>query len=443
LIPLTKRSLLTIIPRALGLLRKQRQAVKALPAQLARNRDWCRRMEQRIGAAQTPAQLAALWQAEIEPHIRHSVQGVLGSVSHAADFTSHLRRDLIPLVGADDADALTSGLSDDGQLLASLGPLVGLARVARGQMTREAYLATYGHRGPDEFELSAPRPAEDPDWLDQKLAQFRAAPADVEAMLAQQRAACEAAWDRLRANHPWRAKILQRRIAQVAPRARLRETARSEYARDRGLARTFALRAGALTGLGSGIFFLSVDEMLDLLAGDDHATRYIAARRETYQRYRALPRYPPIIRGRFDPFQWAADPQRRTDFYDARAPRRPDAPAADRSDRSNLITGSPGAAGRVEGRVRRLDRLEEGDCLQPGEVLVTAQTNVGWTFLFPRTVAIVTDVGAPLSHAAIVARELGIPAVVGCGDATLRLRTGDRVRVDGMQGTVEILDCRG
>jgi phosphoenolpyruvate-protein kinase (PTS system EI component) len=50
--------------------------------------------------------------------------------------------------------------------------------------------------------------------------------------------------------------------------------------------------------------------------------------------------------------------------------------------------------------------------------------------------------GAPLSHAAIVARELGIPAVVGCGDATMRLKTGDRVRVDGGQGTVEILEIR-
>ena len=71
--------------------------------------------------------------------------------------------------------------------------------------------------------------------------------------------------------------------------------------------------------------------------------------------------------------------------------------------------------------------------------MVTETTNIGWTFLFPRAAAIVTDVGAPLSHAAIVARELGIPAVVGCGDATMRLNTGDRVRVDGGRGTVEIL----
>jgi pyruvate,water dikinase len=86
-----------------------------------------------------------------------------------------------------------------------------------------------------------------------------------------------------------------------------------------------------------------------------------------------------------------------------------------------------------------LDGPEQGDQLQPGEILVAVTTNVGWTPLFPRAGAVVTDVGAPLSHAAIVARELGIPAVVGCGSATTRLRTGDRVRVDGGQGTVEIL----
>ena len=83
---------------------------------------------------------------------------------------------------------------------------------------------------------------------------------------------------------------------------------------------------------------------------------------------------------------------------------------------------------------------EQGDQLQPGEILVAVTTNVGWTPIFPRAAAVVTDVGAPLSHAAIVARELGIPAVVGCGNATMRLKTGDRVRVDGGRGTVEILN---
>jgi pyruvate,water dikinase len=93
----------------------------------------------------------------------------------------------------------------------------------------------------------------------------------------------------------------------------------------------------------------------------------------------------------------------------------------------------------VEGSVRVLDGPEQGDQLQAGEILVAVTTNVGWTPLFPRAAAVVTDVGAPLSHAAIVARELGIPAVVGCGSATTRLHNGDRVRVDGGNGIVEIL----
>ncbi|EGW37299.1 PEP-utilizing enzyme, mobile domain protein [Desulfosporosinus sp. OT] len=73
--------------------------------------------------------------------------------------------------------------------------------------------------------------------------------------------------------------------------------------------------------------------------------------------------------------------------------------------------------------------------MQKGEILVTSQTDIAWTPLFPRAGAIVTDVGAPLSHAAIVARELGIPGVVGCGNATRRLKTGECVLVDGGQGT--------
>ena len=63
-------------------------------------------------------------------------------------------------------------------------------------------------------------------------------------------------------------------------------------------------------------------------------------------------------------------------------------------------------------------------------------TNIGWTPLFPKAAAIITDLGAPLSHAAIVARELGIPAVVGCGIATTELKTGDLVIVNGSIGVV-------
>jgi phosphohistidine swiveling domain-containing protein len=436
LVPLSKWSLLPILRNAIRFETRQRRAVRDLPGYLGANQAWCRAMRGQIQQAGNNRDLVSLWRDEIEAHVRQSVWAVLGSASHSSDHTTSLCRELTELVGRDDANALTSNLSDSSGLLASLGPLVGLAKVARGTMERDEYLAQYGHRGPEEFELATPRPAEDPGWLDQQLTLFHEAPADPETMLVGQRTRFEAAWSRFQARHPKEANAMRRRIDQVAPRARLREDARSEYARDRWVVRDFALRAGALTGLGEGIFFLSVTEMLDLLSGDQHALVSIPGRMDTYERYRTLPAYPPIIRGRFDPFQWAADPNRRSDLFDAQAPFSAKAPDP---NRAHLIVGSPGSAGQVEGVVRRLERLESGDQLRQGEILVTPQTNIGWTFLFPRAVAIVTDVGAPLSHAAIVARELGIPAVVGCGDATLRLQTGDRVRVDGGRGVVEIL----
>ena len=77
--------------------------------------------------------------------------------------------------------------------------------------------------------------------------------------------------------------------------------------------------------------------------------------------------------------------------------------------------------------------------IKQGDILVTTATNIGWTPAFSKVSAIVTDIGAPLSHAAIVAREFGIPAVVGCGNATMMLRTGDEVEVDGAAGVVRKL----
>jgi rifampicin phosphotransferase len=71
---------------------------------------------------------------------------------------------------------------------------------------------------------------------------------------------------------------------------------------------------------------------------------------------------------------------------------------------------------------------------------VAKTANICWPTLVPSAAAIITEVGAPLSHAAIVARQLGIPEVVGCGGATMRLRSGDMVLVDGGHGAVTILE---
>jgi phosphohistidine swiveling domain-containing protein len=253
------------------------------------------------------------------------------------------------------------------------------------------------------------------------------------AKVAEQRAAFQAAWGRFVTRCPAKVKSMQRRIQESARRARLREQARSEYVRERWLIRLFALRASELCGLGEDVFLLRLEEVLALLGGDEAVLDSIDERREAYLRCRQLPNPPAVIIGRFDPFAWAEDPQRRTDVYDARRQAEAVQPIA------GLIKGAPGSTGVVEGLVRRLDSADQAGELQSGEVLVTAMTDISWTPIFPRLGAVITDVGAPLSHAAIVARELGIPAVVGCGDATRRLQTGDRVRVDGGRGVVEVL----
>jgi pyruvate,water dikinase len=102
-----------------------------------------------------------------------------------------------------------------------------------------------------------------------------------------------------------------------------------------------------------------------------------------------------------------------------------------------IVAGSPASAGRATGPVRVIRGPAEFDQLRDGEVLVAPLTAPAWTPLFGRAVAVVTDVGSPAAHASIIAREFGIPAVVGCGDATARLRTGMRVTVDGGLGNVE------
>jgi pyruvate,water dikinase len=431
LIPLSRwRVIRMLLPVAIRVVRRVRANKRRLSAFVAAAPECCQLLRARIQAIADAAELAELWRAEIEPYFHECNLMLEAAGRQDAGALVFVRRDLQQLVGEADANALTSGLHTGASQLASLGPLIGLAQLARGAIDRASYARKYGHRGPHEFEISIARPAEDPGWVDQQLAGLRAAPVDVSALLARQREAQAAAWARFERLYPRKVATMRRRIDGWAAIARAREATRSEVIRLFWVLREFVLRSGVLTGQGDDLFFLRIEEILELLAGDQAPLAHVEARRAAYARYSALPPYPALIRGRFDPFRWAADPQRRSDLFDA---------SGTAGSSSMAIRGFPGAEGLVEGRARVIATVEQGDQLQAGEILVTTVTNIGWTPLFPRAAAVVTDVGAPLSHAAIVARELGIPAVVGCGNATMRLCTGDRVRVDGGQGTVEVL----
>jgi pyruvate,water dikinase len=418
-----------IVPNLLVIGRKMPAARRDLREYLKETPAWCRAMTARIGATKSKGALLALWQEEIQPYCikawwSHSAAsaGVVNTMS--------LERRLTKLVGTEDANTLLSNLRGD-SLLASMGPIICISRVARGEMSREDYLLLHGHRGPHEFELSIPHPAEEPGWLDQQLQEFAASGVVVEGLLAKQRAAYEGAKKRFRTRYPRKMRWLERKLENASQGAQRREAARSEFVRVFRVVRAFAVRAGEVAGIGDDIFMLYIDEVEQLLQGDDAALKYIPARKANYEKYKSLPPFPSIIHGRFDPVEWMNDPNRRSDYYDRTLPVEVSASAT--------LKGYPGAAGRVEGMVRLLLNPEEGETLRPGEIIVARTTNVGWTPLFPKAAAIITDVGAPLSHAAIVARELGIPAVVGTGNATTRLKTGDQVVVDGGHGLVHIV----
>jgi pyruvate,water dikinase len=414
-------------PKILHFLKTMLAVSKKLPELLASTPDWCSRMRERLAHVTTTEELLAIWQEELQPATERAWWGHLVGGSKAV-LAMTLEKKLAQLVGTDDASTLLSN-QRGGKTLASLGPLIGIAQVIKGEMSQKDYLEQYGHRSPHEFELSIPDPSEDEDWLEKQIEEARQSKQDVEKLLLRQQTAYEGAVKRFRQRYPRKSKWLEKRLARASEGVRLREAARSEFVRVYRVIRVFALRAGELTGIGNDIFFLYSDEVAALLAGKAEAVKHIPARKANYAAYQALPPFPSVISGRFDPFTWAKNPQRRLDYYDATVPQESPADA-------ETLQGYAGAAGRVEGRVRLLASPEEGEELLPGEILLATTTNVGWTPLFPKAAAIITDVGAPLSHAAIVARELGIPAVVGCGNATTRLKTGDRVIVDGGQGRV-------
>jgi pyruvate,water dikinase len=112
----------------------------------------------------------------------------------------------------------------------------------------------------------------------------------------------------------------------------------------------------------------------------------------------------------------------------------------ERSSDPNVLTGTPCCPGVVEGTVRVVTSIDQTEGLD-GEILVTARTDPGWVPLYPLCSALVIERGSLLSHSAVVARELGLPTIVGVsGGLMKRLKTGMRVHVDAGKGKLTILD---
>jgi pyruvate,water dikinase len=164
------------------------------------------------------------------------------------------------------------------------------------------------------------------------------------------------------------------------------------------------------------IFYLTFDELREVVRTNHVDDQLIPQREDAFRSYQALT--PPRV--------LTSEGEVITGTY-----RRNDLP-------TDALVGLPVSAGMVEGRARVILDMAQAD-VEPGDILVTAYTDPSWSPLFVAVTALVTEVGGLMTHGAVIAREYGLPAVVGVENATELIRDGQRIRVHGTDGYVEIL----
>ncbi len=164
------------------------------------------------------------------------------------------------------------------------------------------------------------------------------------------------------------------------------------------------------------IFYLTFQELHDVVRTNQVDHELIRKRKDEFRSYQALT--PPRV--------FTSEGEVVAGTY-----RRADVPAG-------ALVGLGVSAGTVEGRARVVLDMGEAD-LEAGDILVTAYTDPSWTAVFVAITGLVTEVGGLMTHGSVIAREYGLPAVVGVENATRLVRDGQRVRVNGTDGYVEIL----
>ncbi|MCA1570235.1 MAG: hypothetical protein LC798_07930 [Chloroflexi bacterium] len=261
------------------------------------------------------------------------------------------------------------------------------------------------------------------------LAETAGTAAERHALVVQARKAAEEAAFQALASAPRRLRAFRKLLADTQHLASIREEQVPDLTIAWPVMRRAVLRIGEaliadrVIADPDDVFFLTRAEVQSALNGDGMAAAAdVPARRARREEQAEL--MAPLIIGRMTPMMRM--------IWD----KMPRMVGAVRSD-SALVSGTPASPGRASGSVRVIRGPQEFDQLEAGEILVAPLTAPAWTPLFTRAAGVVTDVGSLASHASIIAREYGIPAVVGCGDATARLRTGMRITVDGSTGNVE------
>jgi phosphohistidine swiveling domain-containing protein len=208
-------------------------------------------------------------------------------------------------------------------------------------------------------------------------------------------------------------------VARVPPAAMIRRTMSGMT----GIAATSAIRP-VRQGLGSSRSSHQIPtSVCRLLAGNaDSMLAIMHERRHLWQRQRSL----------VAPLTLGQPPRLIGDVID----RAVQEARGELEVEEDVIVGQPASAGRATGPVRIVQGVEDFGAFRTGDVLVAKATAPAWTPLFARAAALITDGGTLAAHASLVAREFAIPAVVGTGDAIVRLHSGQLVTVDGAAGTV-------
>ncbi|GAY17788.1 PEP/pyruvate-binding domain-containing protein [Mycobacterium sp. shizuoka-1] len=293
------------------------------------------------------------------------------------------------------------------------------------------FLQTFGHRAPDrEIDLGLARFADDPLVVVDLIRQYQRAGAELTSRVETGAADSVRAADNLvaqvhRRRGAWRAWLLGSVLRRHRELGGLREWPKFDMVRAIALGRRVLGRVGSvlvdegLLGAVDDVYYLTPTELRAALRGQcEGLAMAAAANRKEFRRE---------LRRRAVPRILVSDGEA---IYGARRAR---------SDAKGRLLGTAVAPGSYDGVVRVLDS-PVGATLQPGEVLVAASTDPGWTPLFLVAGALVMEVGGTVSHGAVVAREYGLPAVADIPGATDVLRTGQRVRVDGNDGSVTVLD---
>jgi len=290
------------------------------------------------------------------------------------------------------------------------------------QRELETFLVRYGHRAIAEIDLGLPRWSEDPSHLLGAIANYQrldaAALAPDEQFARGAREAEATIATLLSRVHGLRRLLARKLLRRVRALAGAREAPKFHVVRVFAQGRAIlapvgaALAAEGRVATADDIWFLTLPDARRALAGEDMRQR-VAERRAEYRREERRRHVPRVLL---------------SDGTDAEAAFT--SPAAD-----GAIRGTPASPGTARG-VAHVMFSPAGARLEPGEVLVAPATDPGWTPLFLTASALVMEMGGMMSHGAVVAREYGIPAVVGVPDATTRIATGERIVVDGSAGTV-------